>query len=139
MADVEQVAGIVIDLGVRLHRRLGPGLLESVYEMVLYEQLLRAGLSVERQKAVGVEIDGIRIADAFRIDLLVERCLVVEIKSVDGLLPVHTKQLLTYLKLLGLNIGLLMNFNQETLKDGLRRVVSGPTSFVPSRLRANSQ
>ena len=139
MHDVETLASLAIDYAVRLHQRLGPGLLESVYETMLYEHLLRAGYTVERQKALGIEMDGIRIADAFRIDLLIEGKLLIEVKSVDRLAPVHTKQLLTYLKLMDLNLGLLMNFNQTTLKDGLRRVINGPSAFVPSRPRANSQ
>jgi GxxExxY protein len=139
MDDVEQLARVAIDCGMRLHKRLGPGLLESVYEIILCEQLQREGLLVERQKAVSIDVDGIRIADAFRVDLLVNGTLVLEIKSVDRLAPVHSKQLLTYLKLLDLPLGLLMNFGQETLRDGLRRIVNGPSTFVPSRLRANLQ
>jgi GxxExxY protein len=139
MHDVETLASLAIDYAMRLHQRLGPGLLESVYETMLYEHLLRAGYAVERQKALGIEMDGIRIADAFRIDLLVEGKLLIEVKSVEKLVPVHTKQLLTYLKLMDLNLGLLMNFNQTTLKEGLKRVINGPSAFVASRPRANSQ
>ena len=137
MDDVEQLARAAIDCGMRLHKRLGPGLLESAYEVILCEQLQREGFLVERQKAVSIDVDGIRIADAFRVDLLINQTLVLEIKSVDRLAPVHSKQLLTYLKLLDLRLGLLMNFGQETLRDGLRRIVNGPSTFVPSRLRAN--
>ena len=139
MDDVEQLARAAIDCGMRLHKRLGPGLLESAYEVILCEQLQREGFFVERQKAVSIDVDGIRIADAFRVDLLINQTLVLEIKSVDRLAPVHSKQLLTYLKLLDLRLGLLMNFGQETLRDGLRRIVNGPSTFVPSRLRANLQ
>ena len=139
MDDVEQLARAAIDCGMRLHKRLGPGLLESAYEVILCEQLQREGLLVDRQKAVSIDFDGIRVADAFRVDLLVNGTLVLEIKSVDRLVPVHSKQLLTYLKLLDLRLGLLMNFGQETLRDGLRRIVNGPSNFVPSRLRANLQ
>ena len=138
MVDAERLASAAIDVAVRIHQRLGPGLLESVYETLLCEHMRRAGYGVERQKPVGFEMDGVRIADAFRLDLLIEGVLIIEVKSVDRLIPVHTKQLLTYLRLLDLRLGLLMNFNQETLRDGLRRVVNGPSSFVPSRLRANS-
>lgn len=137
MDDVEALARIAIDCGMRLHRQLGPGLLESAYETILFEQLRREGLAVERQKAISIDVDRIRIADAFRADLLVENVLLIEIKSADRLAPVHVKQVLTYLKLLDLPLGLLMNFGQETLRDGLRRVVNGPATFVPSRLRAN--
>lgn len=137
MDNVEHLARVAIDCGMRLHQRLGPGLLESAYETILLEQLRREGLFVERQKAISIDVDGIRVADAFRADLLIEHALLIEIKSVDRLAPVHTKQVLTYLKLLDLRVGLLMNFGQATLRDGLRRIVNGPSSFVPSRLRAN--
>lgn len=136
MSDAEHLASVAIDCAVALHRQLGPGLLESVYELVLTEKLRRAGFGVERQKAIPIEIDGLRIVDAFRIDLLVENALLIEIKSVERLVPIHTKQVLTYLRLMRLPLGLLMNFGQETLRDGLKRVVDGPSSFVPSRLRA---
>lgn len=138
MPDTERLASIAIDCAVALHRQLGPGLLESVYELVLTEKLRLAGFQVERQKAIPIEIDGLRIADAFRADLLVEDRLLIEIKSIERLAPIHIKQVLTYLRLMKLPLGLLMNFGQETLRDGLRRVVDGPSSFVPSRLRANS-
>lgn len=137
MHDIEHLAAEAIDCGIKLHKRLGPGLLESVYEIVLCEQLRARGFIVEKQRPITIEFDGIRIADAFRADLLIEQKLVIEIKAVDNLIPVHTKQVLTYLKLLDLPLGLLMNFGQETLRDGLRRVVNGPSSFVPSRLRVN--
>lgn len=137
MHDIEYLAAEAIDCGINLHKRLGPGLLESVYEIILCEQLRARGFVVEKQRPITIEFDGIRIADAFRADLLVEQKLVIEIKALDGLIPVHIKQVLTYLKLLDLPLGLLMNFGQETFRDGLRRVVNGPSSFVPSRLRAN--
>jgi GxxExxY protein len=137
MHQTEDIATVAIDYAVRLHQRLGPGLLESAYELILAEQLARAGFHVERQKAVGIDFDGMRIVDAFRVDLLVERQLIIELKAIERLAPVHTRQVLTYLKLLDLKLGLLINFGQETLIAGLRRVVNGPTTFVPSRLRVN--
>ena len=137
METVEHLARVAIDCGMRLHQRLGPGLLESAYETILVEQLRREGLFVECQKAISIDVDGIRVADAFRADLLVENVLLIEIKSVDSPGTVHTKQVLTDLKLLDLPVGLLMNFGEALLRNGLRRIVSGPSSFVPSRLRAN--
>jgi GxxExxY protein len=135
VADVEVIATAVIDCGYHLHRRLGPGLLETVYEAVLAEQVGRRGFAVERQKSVPLEIDGISFNEGFRVDLLVEGALVIELKSVERTSPVHAKQLLTYLRLLDLPLGLLMNFGAETFRDGLKRVVNSHEPFAPSRLR----
>jgi GxxExxY protein len=137
MKDVEAIAAEVIDAALHLHRDLGPGLLESVYEMLLAGQLARRGLTTERQHVVNVEYDGMRFDGAFRIDLLVEGQLLVEIKSVERLNAVHAKQLLTYLRLTKQPLGLLINFGGATLKEGLQRVVNGHTSFASSRLRVN--
>lgn len=126
-----------IDCGLRLHRKLGPGLFESVYEALLAEGLSRRGLAVERQKLISVEIDGIKLVDAFRADLLIEGALLIELKSVERAAPVHIKQVLTYLRLMDLPLGLLMNFGEETFRTGLKRVVNTlsafPSSFAPSR------
>lgn len=135
VSDAEHLATAAIDCAVKLHIRLGPGLLESAYELILCEMLKAKGFSVDRQVPITIDVDGIRIADAFRPDILINRTLLIELKSVERLNPVYGKQVLTYLRLLDLPLGLLMNFGQETLKDGLRRVINGPTSFVPSRLR----
>lgn len=137
MKDVETIAAEVIDAALHLHRDLGPGLLESVYEMLLAGQLARRGLTTERQQVVNVEYDGMRFDGAFRIDLLVEGQLLVEIKSVERLNAVHAKQLLTYLRLTRQPLGLLINFGGATLKEGLQRVVNGHTSIASSRLRVN--
>ena len=133
MRDIEELASIAIDCGLRLHRDLGPGLLESVYEAILAAQLSRVGLAVERQKILPVEFDGVALADGFRIDLLVEGQLIIEVKSVERLTPVHSKQLLTYLRLTRQPVGLLMNFGGETFREGLKRVVNGPSKFVTRR------
>lgn len=122
--DVEEVAAIAIDCALQIHRRLGPGLLESAYEAVLTHALERRGLSVERQKLVAIRYDELVIEAGFRADLVVENVLLIELKSVDRLAPVHGKQVLTYLRLLDLRLGLLMNFGGETLKEGLRRIVN---------------
>ena len=124
MKDIDAVSGDVLDVALRLHRDLGPGLLESVYEAVLAGRLLAMGYSVARQRAIDIEFEGLRFEAAFRIDLLVDDRLVVEIKSVERLLPVHAKQLLTYLRLTKQPVGLLINFGGDTLKEGVRRLVN---------------
>ncbi len=124
MRDIDAISGDVIDVSLRLHRDLGPGLLESVYEAVLAARLAQMGYAVERQRSVNIEFEGLRIEGAFRIDLLVDYRLVVEIKSVERLLPVHAKQVLTYLRLMRQPVGLLINFGGETLKEGVRRLVN---------------
>jgi GxxExxY protein len=124
MQEVEKLAKLAIECGFRIHRDLGPGLLESVYETLLAAKLARAGVAVERQKAISFEYDGIRIAEGFRADLLIERILIVEIKSAERLAAVHSRQVLTYLRLLRLPLGLLMNFGGETFREGLKRVMS---------------
>ena len=135
--ELDEVTGEIVDAAYKLHKGLGPGLLESVYEAVLEKDLCRRGLSVERQKAVSFEYDGMRFSDGFRIDLLVDACVVVEIKSVENLSPVHTKQVLTYLRLLDLPVGLLVNFGAPTLKEGVRRIVNDLSPSAASRLRVN--
>lgn len=124
MKDIDAISGDVVDLAIRIHRELGPGLLESVYERILAARLEAMGYAVEQQLLVGIEFEGIRYDSAFRVDLLVDRRLVLEIKSVDRLAPVHAKQLLTYLRLLKQPVGLLLNFGGETLKEGIRRLVN---------------
>jgi GxxExxY protein len=137
MADVEAIAAQAIDCGFHIHCDLGPGLLETVYEQVLAASLARAGLKVERQKPVSFTFDGMHFADGFRIDLLVEDQLIVEIKSVEALSKAHGKQMLTYLRLMQQPIGLLMNFGGATFKEGIRRIVNNHTAFASSRLRVN--
>jgi len=127
----------IIGSAIRLHQTLGPGLLESVYEMILARDLERSGIKVERQKPVSFEYDGLWFDDAFRVDLLIEGAVVVELKSVEKLASVHSKQLLTYLRLLDLPVGLLLNFGAATLKDGLHRVVNHLDPSASPRLRVN--
>ncbi len=121
------IAAAIVNSALKVHRRLGPGLLESVYETVMVYELTRQGLSVERQKPVPIIYDDIQFPDPFRIDLLVADKVLVELKSVDDLQPVHFRQTLTYLKLAKLKVGLLINFNVPLLKDGLHRLVAGFT------------
>lgn len=131
------VSAEIIDAALEVHRRLGPGLLESVYEAMLEVSLLRRGMKVERQQVFPFEVDGLRFKEGVRVDMLVEGRIVIELKSVEQILPVHTKQLLTYLRVLGLPVGLLINFGTATLKAGLRRVVNNysppepPTTHSP--------
>ncbi|MGF7170264.1 iron complex transport system substrate-binding protein [Sphingobium xanthum] len=139
MRDIDEISGDVVDVALAIHRDLGPGLLESVYEMVLAAKLANKGYLVERQKAVDIEFDGLHFPGAFRVDLLIDERLVVEIKSAELLTKAHGKQLLTYLRLLQQPVGLLINFSGATLKEGIRRVVNDHQSSASSRLRVNRQ
>jgi len=125
-----------VDCGFRIHKELGPGLLESVYEAILADGLRRAGLVVERQKPLPISFEGVQINESYRVDLLIERRLIIEVKSIERIAPVHGKQLLTYLRLAQQPLGLLMNFGGETFKEGVRRVANN-YSFAPSRLCVN--
>jgi iron complex transport system substrate-binding protein len=124
MKAIDEISSGVIGEAIRIHRDLGPGLLESVYETVLAGSLEKMGYIVARQVAVGIEYDGMRFDAAFRIDILVENCLVLEIKSVEQLGKSHAKQLLTYLRLMKQPVGLLLNFSGLTMKEGIRRLVN---------------
>ncbi len=137
--DKEGISRIVVDCGYHLHRELGPGLLESVYEVVLAKMLVERGLSVRRQVPVPIAVMGMKFDEGFRADSLVEDVLLVELKSVENLAPVHAKQVLTYLRLLNLPLGLLINFGAATFKEGVKRIVNGEQSFVSSRLRVNQK
>ncbi len=137
--DVEGLSSIVVDAAFHIHRELGPGLLESVYEAVLARSLEKRDLRVERQKTVGFDFDGMRFEEGLRLDILVNEKLVVELKSVEVLAPVHHKQVLTYLRLLHLPVGLLINFGAATFKEGTKRIVNNHTSFASSRLRVNQE
>ena len=137
ITDVEELARDAVDCGFKMHADLGPGLLESVYEAVLAASLARSGLAVERQKIIPIEYDGLALAEGFRADLLVGGTLIIEIKSVERLTPVHGKQLLTYLRLAKQPLGLLINFGAATFREGIKRVVNNHTNFASSRLRVN--
>ncbi|TVQ04766.1 MAG: GxxExxY protein [Planctomycetaceae bacterium] len=137
--NVEEISAIVVDCAFHLHVDLGPGLLESVYEAVLARILAERGLRVERQKAVVFEYQGIRFDDGLRVDLLVNDCLIIELKSVEALKPLHSKQLLTYLRLLQMPLGLLINFGAPTFKEGCKRLVNNHQNFASSRLRAREK
>jgi iron complex transport system substrate-binding protein len=136
--NIEEISAIVVDAAFHLHKDLGPGLLESVYESVLARLLEERGLHVERQCSVAFDFHGMHFDEGLRLDLLVNGCLVVELKSVENLAPVHAKQLLTYLRLLDLRLGLLINFGAATFKEGVKRIVNDHHDFASSRLRVNS-
>ena len=119
-----EIAKIIVDAALKIHRSLGPGLLESVYEATLAHELRIRGLPVTQQLGVPVNYDGVRLGFGFRADLVVGHKVLVEIKSVESIAPVHLKQLQTYLRLMDLHLGLLINFNVELIKDGIRRVVN---------------
>lgn len=120
---VERVGRAVVDAALAVHRALGAGLLESVYETCLAEELKQRGLRTERQVGVPVVYGDVRMDVGFRLDLLVEKCVVVEIKSIDALASIHTAQVLTYLRFSKVRLGYLINFNTVMLKNGLRRLV----------------
>ncbi len=120
-----QISKIILDAAFKVHTRTGPGLLESVYEVTLAHELRKAGLQVERQVAIPIRYDDLTFDEGFRADLLVENKVIVELKSVEQLLKVHSKQLLTQLRLSDRRLGLLINFGEVHLKNGIERVVNG--------------
>jgi iron complex transport system substrate-binding protein len=131
---VEELATVAVDCGLMVHRDLGPGLLESVYEKVLAHRLTQCGLEVSTQVAVPIQVDGLVIDQGFRADIVVEGRLLLEIKSVERLQEVHAKQVLTYLRFMGLPLGLLMNFSGEKFSHGLKRIVNNHRDTSGSKL-----
>jgi GxxExxY protein len=124
-----EIASLIMDSAFLIHRELGPGLLESVYEIVLSRHLADKGLDVERQVPVPIRFQEMVFDEGFRADLLVEKKVIIELKSVERLQPVHSKQLLTYLRLTGCRLGLLINFGENLMKDGFKRVANGLDVF----------
>ena len=122
--ELNDISGSILDCALKVHSALGPGLLESVYEACLNYELRKRGVSVERQRPFPVIYDSVTIDLGFRIDLLVEDSVIVEVKAVERFAPIHEAQLLSYLKLTGLRLGLLLNFNVHHMKDGVRRMVN---------------
>jgi GxxExxY protein len=122
VADIEALTEQIIGCAIEVHRTLGPGLLESVYQECLTLELLQANLCVERERYIPIEYKGHRLKRGLKVDLLVEECVVVEVKAVERVLPVHLAQAITYLKLTGYPAALVMNFNSTTLRAGLRRL-----------------
>jgi GxxExxY protein len=124
VTDIEELARIAIDCGFHLHKEMGPGLLETVYEVLLFEALKERGLPTRRQVIVPIRYKGVVIDNAFKADLVIDDWLVIELKSTEQIAPVHGKQLLTYLRLMDLPLGLLMNFGMYSFKDGVKRVAN---------------
>ena len=122
--DENEISAAVVDAAIHIHRRLGPGLYESVYEAILVHELIRRGLLVKRQVAIPLRYDDLKFDEAFRADLVVEDKVMIELKSLEALLPVHRKQLLTYIKLADLRLGLLLNFGAAFIRDGVERVAN---------------
>ena len=122
-----EIAKHIVDAAYKIHTTLGPGLFESVYETVMAQELASRGIHVTRQQALPVVWENVHLEAGFRADLIVENKVIIEIKSVDAIAPVHRKQLLTYLRLANMRLGILINFDVELIKDGIRRVVNGLT------------
>lgn len=120
-----EIANIVFEAALRIHKRLGPGLLESAYEECMFYELKKSNLKVEKQKALPLIYDEVRLDVGYRLDLLIESKFIVEIKSVESLNDVHLAQILTYLRLSNCKLGLLINFNVSLLKNGVKRVING--------------
>ena len=123
--DENQLGRIVVDAAIAVHRGLGPGLLETVYEVVLAKELRERGLAVERQIPIPIEYGGFRFDEGFRADIVVEGKVILELKSIEAINNAHKKQLLTYLKLTGMKLGYLLNFGEALMKDGIIRIVNG--------------
>lgn len=120
-----ELSKIIVDTSYKIHTKLGPGLLESVYETILHHELTKKGLIVERQKPISLIWNDILLDIGFRSDLVVENKVIIEIKSVEKISPVHLKQLLTYIRVTNLKLGLLINFNEALIKNGIKRVANG--------------
>ena len=123
-ADTEAIASIAVDAGLKVHRALGPGLLESAYEHCLVHELGLRGTRVDRQVFLPIRYEGLTLEAGYRADLVVGGLVIIEIKAIDQFAPIHTAQLLTYLRLSGLQLGLLMNFNVPLFKSGVKRVIN---------------
>jgi GxxExxY protein len=135
--DQNEIGSVVVDCAVKIHRDLGPGLLETVYEVVLADALEKRGLQVERQAAVPIEYEGKRFLEGFRADLIVDGKVLLELKSVEHVSAAHKKQLLTYLRLTGLKLGYLLNFGEALMRDGITRTINGSLDSNPPCLRAS--
>ena len=120
-----EIGTIIVDSAVYMHQKLGPGLLETVYEVILANLLAKKGLSVQRQISIPIDFDGEHFDEAFRADMFVEGKVIIELKSVEKLNPAHKKQLLTYLRLTNTKLGYLLNFGSELMKDGIVRIING--------------
>jgi iron complex transport system substrate-binding protein len=122
--EIEKIAKDVVDASMKIHMKLGPGVWEIVYEVVLAHELRRRGYEVERQRPVPIRYDDLIVEEGFKADLIVNNCLLVELKSLEKLAPVHSKQVLTYIRLLDFRLGLLINFGEALLKNGIKRIAN---------------
>jgi len=120
-----EIAAIVVDSCIHIHKKLGPGLLESVYESILSHELINKGLHIERQVPVPIVWEGTTFDESFRADIIVNRMLLIELKAVEKMNPVFKRQVLTYLRVSGFKLGLLINFGSELMKDGIERIING--------------
>jgi GxxExxY protein len=123
--DENEIGSVVVNESIYVHRELGPGLLESVYEAILARQLTKQGLVVQRQVPVRIDFEGQRFEEGFRADMILNGKVMLELKSVETILNVHKKQMLTYLKLSGLKLGYVLNFGDALMKDGITRIING--------------
>ena len=122
--ELNEITGKIIEFSIKVHKALGPGMLEGAYEICLMHELVKHGFRVERQKQLPIMYDGVRLDAGYRIDLIVNRSVIVEVKAVDKLHPVHSAQLLSYLRMTGVKLGLLINFNMKMLREGVKRIVN---------------
>ncbi len=122
--ELNEISGKVIECAIKVHRALGPGMLEGAYQVCLIHELVKSGLKVESEVSMPIIYDGVRLSSGYRIDLLVENVVIIELKAIERLMPVHEAQLLSYLRMSDKRLGLLINFNVKLLKDGIRRVVN---------------
>ena len=136
---LEEITDQILNAAIAIHREFGPGLLESVYEAILARELELRGFSVRRQQIVSFSFAGMVFDEAFRADLIINDLCVVELKATARLEPVSARQLLTYLRLLKLPVGLVINFGAPTIKEGIKRVVNNVPASSPSRLRLNAE
>jgi len=120
-----EIGKVVVDAGIAVHKALGPGIFEAVYEAVLAHELKKHGLKVERQVPISIEYDGIKFDEGFRVDIIIENKVILELKSVESVTKAHKKQVLTYLRLTGCRLGYLMNFGEDLMKHGITRIVNG--------------
>lgn len=133
--EINDITGIIIEEAIKIHSDLGPGLLESVYEELLAYRLNKRGLTVKRQTPIPVYYEEVKMDIGFRSDLIIENKVIVEIKSIEAIASVHPKILLTYLKLTGITVGLLINFNESILKNGIKRIVNNYIPAIPAPQR----
>lgn len=122
--DLEEIASEIVDAAIKVHKALGPGLLESAYQQCLIYELKKRGLKVDSEVAMPVMYDGMKIDAGYRMDIVVDGLIVIENKTVEKIMPIHQAQLLTYLKLSGMNLGFLLNWNVSIMKDGIKRIVN---------------